>query len=262
MIKIEKGERDPEFLKMRDVFLDEICEPVELYSEMFCMRAPPYFFIKDGERIGYVLFGEDNAIHEFYIRNEYVPLAPEVFKRFLEEYPVEKAIVQSWDHHFMTMCLLHFSKKKVLGFNFRDRVAEFGPFEKFEFRERRATMEDHDLILKHREGIFDDTEVKHIPFWIRKSEIIIFENDRDEFIGYGLLNRTLESRDWFDVGMYVHPDHRKMGIGAWIIDNLVQRCLEREWRPVAGCAVSNTGSKRTLEKAGFVSKHVIVEFWD
>jgi GNAT superfamily N-acetyltransferase len=160
----------------------------------------------------------------------------------------------------MAMSLLHFKNKKVLGFNFRDRLEEFGPIKEYEFRERRATMDDHELILEHREEIFDDNEVKDIPFWIEKSEIIIFENDEGEFIGYGLLNKTLESRDWYDVGMYVHPDHRKKGIGAWIINNMVQKCLKNGWRPVAGCADYNIGSKKTLEKAGFISKHVIVEF--
>jgi GNAT superfamily N-acetyltransferase len=79
-------------------------------------------------------------------------------------------------------------------------------------------------------------------------------------IGYGLMNRTIEGREWFDIGMYVHPDHRRKGIGTWIIDRLADRCVMNGWIPSAGCAFENIGSRRTLEKAGFVAKHVIVEF--
>lgn len=262
MIEIQKGTRDEDFQKMRDVFLDNICEPVELYSEMLCMDAPPYYFINDGRKIGYVLYGEDKVIHEFYVEDVSVPLAPELFKQFLDDYDVEKAIIQSWDHLFISMSLLHFEKKKILGFNFRDRVKTPGPIAEYEFKERRATLDDHDLILEHREEIFDDSEIELIPYWIEKAEIIIFENEKDEFIGYGLVNKTLEGRNWYDVGMYVHPDHRKKGIGTWIIDHLVKYCLDKGWRPAAGCAIYNTGSKKTLEKAGLISKHVMVEFWN
>jgi GNAT superfamily N-acetyltransferase len=262
MIEIQKGDRDKEFQKMRDVFLDEICEPVELYSEVICIKAVPYFFIKDGKRIGYILFGEDNVIHEFFLETEYVPRAPEIFKMVLEELPVEKAICQSWDHLFMSMCLLHFEKKKGVGHIFRDRIEPRKPIPEFDLKERKATLDDIELLTKYRDEIFDDNEVDQIPYWIEKGGCIIYEDDDGNFIGYGMINRTIEGRDSFDIGMYVNPEYRKKGYGTWIINRLANTCIQNGWRPTAGCALKNTYSKKTLERAGFVSKHLIVEFWN
>ena len=33
-IEIRKGERDEGFLKMREEYLDDLCEPIELYTEL------------------------------------------------------------------------------------------------------------------------------------------------------------------------------------------------------------------------------------
>jgi GNAT superfamily N-acetyltransferase len=121
-------------------------------------------------------------------------------------------------------------------------------------------MDDLELITEHCDGIFEEHELKDIPYWILKGSCIIFENENGDFIGYGMFNRTLEERNWYDIGMYVKPEMRKRGYGTYIIDRMAEHVKDLGGIPTAGCAFDNKGSKRTLERAGFVSKHVMVEF--
>ena len=153
-------------------------------------------------------------------------------------------------------------RRKVIGYNFRDRSRSYEPLPVPDLRIRTASRNDIGLITSHSDGIFETHEIKDIPFWISRGSIRIFEDAEGEFVGYGMFNRTVEEKDWFDIGMYVNPDHRKKGYGTWIIDRLANTCIEKGWRPTAGCAFENTASKKTLERSGFVSKHLIVEFWN
>ncbi len=260
MIEISRGTRDDGFQAMREDFLDTLCEPLELYSEVICRDSTPFFILEDDRRIGYVLLGEDGILHEFFIENGSLPLAETVFSRIIDELDVKKAVCQSWDHLFMSMCLLHFREKKVIGYNFRDRIEPPEPVPEFDLKDRIATLDDVDLLTRHRDGIFEDNEVKDIPYWVGKGGCTIYEDSDGSFIGYGMLNRTIEGRDWFDMGMYVKPDLRKQGYGTWIIDRLADLCVMNGWRPTLGCARDNVASKRTIEKAGFVSRYVMVEF--
>jgi GNAT superfamily N-acetyltransferase len=256
------GKRNEEFQSFRNRFLDSLCEPIELYSEVTCRNSIPYFIHIDGRKVGYLLLGEGEVLHEFFMVDRSLSLADEVFSRILEDLDVKKAVCQSWDHLFMSMCLLHFNKRKVMGYNFRDRIEPPGPIPEFDLKERKATLDDIELLERYRDGIFDDNEVKEIPYWIENGECIIYEDISGNFIGYGMMNRTIDGRDWFDIGMYVNPDHRKQGYGTWIIDRLADHCVMNGWRPTLGCGKENAASKKTIEKAGFVSKHVITEFWN
>ncbi len=89
---------------------------------------------------------------------------------------------------------------------------------------------------------------------------MLFEQDDGAFIGYGIFNRTIPDRNWFDIGMYVKPEFRKKGYGTFIIFRMEDHVTEIGGRPTAGCDIKNRGSKRTLERAGFISKHVMIEF--
>jgi len=71
------------------------------------------------------------------------------------------------------------------------------------------------------------------------------------------LERLAEASDYYDIGMWVNPRFRKKGIATGIISGLKRICLQNHRIPVCGCLYDNLGSKRTLEKNGFVSKYRI-----
>ena len=49
-------------------------------------------------------------------------------------------------------------------------------------------------------------------------------------------------------------------LGAYIISLIKQHCFIKDLVPVCGCDYHNYASKKTLEKAGFITKHRIVRF--
>lgn len=259
-IGIRKGERDDGFPELREQYLDSLCEPTELYYDLMCRESETFDVVMDGIRAGYVLLSDKGVLLGFFIEEGPSIDSGEIFAKILEDLGVEKALCQSLDHLFISLCLLNFDKKRIIGFSFRNIYEPSDPIPQFDLTERRATLEDVGLLSNYSDGIFEESEIGDIPFWVKKGGCMIFEDGEGSFVGYGLINRTIDNRDWFDIGMYVRPEMRNKGYGTHIIDRMADVCFMNEWRPTAGCDKNNVASKKTLEKAGFVSKHVLVEF--
>jgi GNAT superfamily N-acetyltransferase len=60
--------------------------------------------------------------------------------------------------------------------------------------------------------------------------------------------------------MVVAKEHRNIGVGTYIISELKKHCISRHITPVCGCSYLNYASKRTLERAGFITNHRLVRF--
>ncbi|MFW3147141.1 MAG: GNAT family N-acetyltransferase [Thermoplasmatota archaeon] len=258
MVTLELGSANG-IMDLRKEYINGLSQAQELYNEMMLRDATPYMIMVDVNEAGY-LFLEGSRLLEFHLRSEHVPDASEIFGTVLRELNVKKAVCQSFDHLFLSQCILHKKRMKVMGYLFREMIAPEEPIEDKGLAFRTAGSEDLGLIEKFRDGIFDDNEVKEIPYWIKKGSIMIFECGGNEFIGYGIFNRTVKEKEWYDVGMYVSPRHRKKGFGAYIVDRMIKHVEGMGGVPNAGCDVNNEASKRTLERAGFISKHLILEF--
>ena len=125
-------------------------------------------------------------------------------------------------------------------------------------KNRVVDASDFKLISKNKEEIFEtDAEVE---LYIKNKNILTYELE-NQFVGYGIFFKINEDRNNYDIGMYVHPDFRKKGYGTQIIRSQVELCTQNDWNPICGCAIDNTASKKTLEKAGFISKHNMLEFF-
>ncbi len=93
-----------------------------------------------------------------------------------------------------------------------------------------------------------------------KSSASSFLKKTRELVGFGIFSRIIADRPEHDIGMLVDKPFQRQGYGQYIIRFLTDFCIENGWQPVCGCAYENTASRRTLEKAGFVSKHRLLNF--
>lgn len=80
-----------------------------------------------------------------------------------------------------------------------------------------------------------------------------------ELLGTGVISGKNSSPPWVDIGMCVSESHRMQGVGTHIVLKLREHCRERGWISGASCQSTNTASKKTLEKAGMVSRDRVLE---
>ena len=81
------------------------------------------------------------------------------------------------------------------------------------------------------------------------------------FLGQGFFNKHTLIPGAASIGMSVHPDFRRRGVGRSIIMHLADICLEKGITPYCGCWYFNHNSKTTLESAGFVTQTRLLKVW-
>lgn len=242
---------------LRNQYLDGLIEPQEFFLELAVRDANIYMIHFNDEQIGYFLTNNESVLIEYFIIQKYRFLADSIFMRIVDHFSITKGVCKSFDHLLLCCCVGLQKKTRVVGVLFRD-YHPTGKKDQFsDIAARQAAIEDEKHIIEVNEEVFDhDYEVLE---YIHKKQLLIFEKEGTP-IGFGIFSRVIEGRQDFDIGMLVEKNYRGQGVGQFIISFLADFCFSNGWRPVAGCAVENIGSRRTLEKAGFTAGHRMLEF--
>lgn len=92
-----------------------------------------------------------------------------------------------------------------------------------------------------------------------KEELFTFTKD-DILLGVGVFERSKLLNGYASIGMFTNESYRQQGVGQTIIDHLKRWCYEHHMIPICGCWYYNTNSKKTLERAGMVTKTILLNF--
>lgn len=241
---------------LRQDYLNSLPEFQELYLEMLVEDSEYFSISRDAITIGYAIKTRDNILVEFYLKDEFVPDSQIVFGRIIDSLSITKVYCKSFDHLLLVCCLSYGAAYKIIGTLFRDylNTKEFPPDG---MTIRVADHSDYDFLLQQKDGLYETPE--ELNKFVNGGNISMFLKD-GRLVGCGYLIRVHDRWDCYDIGMWVNPDYRNLGIATQIISYLKNVCLENNWTPQCGCAVDNIASQKTLEKTGFISKHKLIEF--
>ena len=76
----------------------------------------------------------------------------------------------------------------------------------------------------------------------------------------GHAKKIWHNRNDYDIGMIVAEKYRNQGLGTYIVTKLKEYCDRHNQVPVCACPYLNNTSKKTLEKAGFITRHRVIRF--
>ena len=114
---------------------------------------------------------------------------------------------------------------------------------------------------------FQDTEtietgfgshLNHAKSMIELGQVFILEMEK-EILGVGECRFSASQPSYADVGMITAGSHRRRGIGGFILVKLKEYCYQNQKQPLCSCAADNLPSRKTIEKAGFISQHRILD---
>ena len=80
-----------------------------------------------------------------------------------------------------------------------------------------------------------------------------------EIWGTGEARMSESQPPFVDLGVITMRPHRGRGVAPHVLGRLKQSCYERELVPICSTTVENASSRRAIAKAGFVSRHRILE---
>lgn len=241
---------------IRTDYLRSLPESQELFLEMLVQEADYYSIEKDHRAIGYVVQSKGHRLVEFYLYEQYLPDCMIYFKAIIQELSIVSIYCKSFDHLLLNCCLESSYGYQLIGHLFRNRLPmEIRPFDNL--TTRPANESDVPFLLEQEDGLYETPE--ELACFVKNGNVSLFYQQQ-QLVGCGYLTQVHPSCNYYDVGMWVHPVHRKQGIASQIIANLSTVCSQNGWNAIAGCAFDNIASKKTLEKNGFITKYKLIEF--
>lgn len=251
MRAIETGAPPP--AATRSDYLDHLPEPQELYLEVRVRAGRTFALEGDGAWAGYAV-AHDGALVELHcVRPERLGAALETACAAAD---ARRIVAKTFDAPLMAMALERAAGWSIIGRLYRDIVDDgFQPTPGLEIRP--AAPDELDAVNDVDRAFFSDPEVT--AELIGKGGLLLYLRD-GEILGCGLAERVIAGRPDIDIGMAVAHAHRGHGLGAYIIAHLKRVCLDRGERPICGHHAKNHASRRSLERAGFASRHRLVEF--
>jgi predicted acetyltransferase len=258
MITIKKADLI-EIDALRNDYLKSLPEFQELFLEIMMDHSQFYTLVKNDETIGYAIKNSEDVLIEFYLKDRYIPGSSEYFKKVIDELSVKKVFCKSFDYLLLNCCLVQNYSYSLVGCMFRD-FYETEIIKDDGLSIRHANETDVPLLLQQTDDLAElYGTAEQLDHFIKNKNVFLFSK-QNKLLGCGTIIRTHKNRNFYDIGVWVSSDYRKLGYATQIICYLRDYCISNNWKPTCGCAIENVASRKTLEKSGFISKHSLIQF--
>lgn len=243
--------------QLRKEYLDLLPEPQELFVERQIAKGSVWSIRKDEQEIGYAVTDGGETLLELHLTACELRHLQEASDMLIQGSGIRRILAKSFDANLLFVALPRMRNIRTTGMLYRV-VADAGFREDAAVKIRAANDDDMANLLDIGRDFFDGAA--EVRSYRQSGGLLVYETGGGLLLGAGLLSQVVAGRDDIDIGMVVAPAHRRRGYGTYIVAHLKAHCLASRLRPICGCAVDNLASQRTLERAGFASRHKLMEF--
>lgn len=255
-IKINRISRK-EIESFRIEYLESLPRFQDIFLEFSIKKSFCYLLQVRNETIGYAIVSPESVLIELHIFDKYMAI-PNInpITEISNKLKIKSIYCKSFDFSLLNYCIMLNLTYKIIGYLYRDFIEPHN-LSSMLLSDRYANKTDLSFLKSQDDEVFEPKEL--IEIQIKNKEIIIFQKESEK-IGCGFLTRIHPQFDYYDIGVWVHPEHRRKGYSTQIMLHLKKMCLDNNKKPISGCSVKNTASRNMQSKIGFVSKHKLIEF--
>lgn len=250
--------------------LKTLSAPLDAYWESALIGFADHYELKiDGARAGFYCVDAEQQLVAFYLSREYENQGEAALAYVLGEHGIKVALAGTNDAYFLSLCLDIASSSRVHTLLFEDHlqaVPELEGFEELSFE--LASKDDFPDIFAHYcaiSGSLDEDSMEsgyegikgYIQSVMDEHQIFVLR-ERGKLIATSECRISETQKPYADVGMIVAEAQRCKGVGSHILARAKAFCYEREALPICSCEADNIGSKKAIQKAGFISRHRVV----
>jgi hypothetical protein len=263
MIEIVEAPSDDAFEDLRRAYLASLTAPLDGMWEVFAAMGRQLEIRTAGERAGYFSLDDRGQILQFHVAAPFENAAAQFFAAVVARDDVNGAMVGTTDPLFLGLCLDVQPALRVHTFLYRDHhredVAFDGSaetsFDVVEGGELQAIAELQRDSLDQDPG---DWLIGYLERLIGRRELYALRLD-GEILGTGEARVSESQPPFVDLGVITMRRHRGRGVAPYILGRLKQLSYERKLVPICSTTVENAASRRAIAKAGFISRHRLLE---
>jgi hypothetical protein len=228
--------------------LDSLPSPIDSFLEDHVRESKHYVISVFGSRVGIASIHGGNLITQFSLEPAYQRFGQAAFQALRKLENVGAAFVPTCDEFYLSHAIDDYRQLTKQAYFFQALPIVSKAAEAEECSLKPATAADEDVIRERSGELFGDVGER-----IERGELFL-TYQAGACVGFGVVARSQFQRDVASIGMFTLETFRCIGIGAATIMLLIEECSRRGMRAVAGCWYYNHASKRTLERAGMITK--------
>lgn len=260
MIKLLPVTSPDEVQLFRDAYRKELTYAQDLNIEENIWESDYSIIRLNDIDVGYVCIDSGKTLWEFYLVKSAWIYSQEIFRFLIAQNYITAAECKTYDYLLMSLCMDTHKSAEGSAYLFRDYTeADLPALPYSNITYRLASGDDYN-VLSALNKIADGVDFFYdLMKEIEQKEVLVFYSG-NQLLGAGTCKMIWDHFNYRDIGMVVAEGFRKQGIGTYILLKLKEYCLSNNQIPVAGCWYYHISSKKTLEKAGFLSKHRVIRF--
>jgi predicted acetyltransferase len=217
------------------------------------------------ECVGYFCHDQAYTLINFFLQEEHLNNKEAIIRKLLQEEYFPQAYVSTNHPCFMTTVMPLARRTAVYYYLFEEsRHEDERPSLPQGFEEadlELAVNADVQKIVRFCQQTTTADEswlTDYTRQWIDQ-EGIYYLSLGNEILGTCELRKSLTQPGYADLGAIVSPRHRKQGLGTYLMQKGKVLCHEQGLTPICSCRFDNKGSRRMIEHAGFVNKHLMLK---
>lgn len=212
--------------------------------------------IKAGqELIGYASVDDEKRLLQFYLTPLWLQDGAEILQQFIQQTQITQALIGTHNPICLSIAMHVQQSVKVDTCLFTDYLEVETPEKKGIFRSY-GTDDPEKLIDFYHKSIDAPKE------WLRgylgghlaKGEIFILE-EGEEIVGACEVRKSDSQKHIADLGMVVSANHRKKGLGTYLLGKAKEVAKSWDREPICSCEKDNIGSLKSIQNNGFRSIH-------
>ncbi len=251
---------------MRRSYLDALIVPLDGMWEAFAEQAEHREIRFEGQRAGYFCFNDQGRLLQFFVEPEIEPRAAGIFARIVALDEVQGAVVGTGDPLFLAFSLDHQKSLRAQTLLYADHAKSTDTSDSFADAESSilrpielAELEDIARLQEEALGQeLGDWLRGYLDRLIRRRELFALCLD-DQILGTGEIRVSDSQEPYADLGVITMKDHRGRGVAGHVLTVLKKSCYPRELTPICSTTVDNIAAQKAIARAGFVSKHRLLE---
>ena len=228
--------------------LQSLPGPIDSFLEDHVRDSNHYVVRMLGARAGFCSIHSGGLVTQFSLDPAYQRFGQAAFQALRKLENVGAAFVPTCDEFYLSHAIDDYRQLVKQAYFFEQAPSSSVTPSAGQYALKVASVADEVAIREHSGELFGDVRKR-----IASGEL--FTTDRAGVrVGFGIMAKSQFQPDVASIGMFTLDPFRGAGVGTATIALLIRECSRRGIRAVAGCWYYNHPSKRTLERAGMLSR--------
>jgi RimJ/RimL family protein N-acetyltransferase len=222
--------------------------PIDSFLEDHVRDSNHYAITVRGARVGFASIHKGSLLTQFSLAPAQQRCGQAAFQSLRKLEHVAAAFVPTCDEFYLSHAIDDYRQLLKQAYFFEAQPAGARKGGRHPYSLRPATAADAAAIRQQSGELFGDVDAR-----IERGELFSTER-HGACVGFGVMEKSELQPGVASIGMFTLEAFRGTGVGTATIELLIEECSRRGLRAVAGCWYYNHPSKRTLERAGMVSR--------